>query len=130
MKYFIEVLKNYATFTGRARRKEYWMFILFYYLIMIILALPILFYINNEEAFYDYEGAFYWPLIIYIIATFLPWLAVSVRRLHDTGKSGLFFLIRGVPVVGRIIFLVWTCEKGEVGENQYGPDPKSEDETY
>jgi len=112
MEYFVKVLKNYATFTGRARRKEYWMFALFNAIISI--ALTILGKIINMAI--GSGGEFL--NTIYTLAILVPALAVGVRRMHDVGKSGWFLLI---PIYN----LILACTEGTKGSNQYGPDPKA-----
>lgn len=112
MNWFVEVLKKYAVFSGRARRQEYWMFTLIaslIYLGLIVLGLAM-----------DTEV----PELVFFAATFLPSLAVSVRRLHDTGRSGWWVLIGMVPCVGSIVIIIFMATEGERGENRYGPDPK------
>lgn len=114
------VIKNYASFKGRARRKEYWMFTLFTALFGIVaMILDSVLGSNIEPLPY---GFIYF---IYILATFLPALGVFVRRLHDLGKSGWWFLIGLVPIIGSIWLLVLLCTNGQAGENKYGPDPKN-----
>jgi uncharacterized membrane protein YhaH (DUF805 family) len=107
MNYYFKVLKNYATFSGRARRKEYWMFILF-------------------NTIFAFVFGFVCGLIgvpdlaqLYTLAILVPSIAVGVRRMHDVGKSGWFLLI---PFYNLFLAL----SEGEKGENQYGQDPKSE----
>ncbi|MEK3884626.1 DUF805 domain-containing protein [Paenibacillus sp. PL2-23] len=112
MEWYLKVIKNYVGFTGRARRKEYWMFVLFN--IIISVALSII------EMIAGMPSILTW---LYSLAIFLPSLAVLVRRLHDTGRSGWWVLIGLIPLVGFIILLVFACMEGE-GDNQYGPDPK------
>ncbi|MBL7837808.1 MAG: DUF805 domain-containing protein [Bacteroidetes bacterium] len=110
MKYYLHVLKNYANFKGRARRKEYWMFVLFNILILIVLTL-----IEGGPA----EPGEIKPLSsIYQLAVILPSLAVAVRRMHDVGKSGWFILI---PIYNFILAVT----AGQSGANEYGPDPKN-----
>ncbi len=114
MDYFLHALKNYAVFSGRARRREYWMFTLFQ-LIFSAVALAI-----------DYTLGINLISGIFSLAMLIPGLAVSVRRLHDVNKSGWFLLILFVPLVGAIWLLVLDCTEGTRGPNQYGPDPKGE----
>ncbi len=112
MKYYLEVLKKYATFSGRARRAEYWQFAGIQ--IAILIPLSILMETNeNLSVFY----------IIYALATFLPGLAVTVRRLHDVGKSEWYILLNLIPIVG-IWVLILLCKNGEPGMNKYGMNPK------
>ena len=120
MNWYLDVLKNYAVFSGRARRKEYWMFVLFnaiFAIAAMILDNVIGLTISKDVRY----GPFY---IIYVLATFVPGLAVSVRRLHDIGKSGWYFLLILIPCIGGIILLVFDVTAGDVGENEYGADPK------
>jgi uncharacterized membrane protein YhaH (DUF805 family) len=121
MNWYLDVLKKYADFGGRARRKEYWMFALFNVLIYIAILIfsAILGSIDNSLALI---GSLL--LVVYALAIFVPSLAVAVRRLHDTGRSGWWFLIAFVPVVGGIILLVFTVQDGVPGENEYGKNPK------
>ncbi|WP_205323556.1 DUF805 domain-containing protein [Glycomyces sp. YM15] len=116
MNWYINVIKNYVGFSGRARRTEYWMFVLFNAIIMFALYLPFL--ITREPAL----TALY---AVYALAVFLPALAVTVRRLHDIDKSGWWYLISFVPLAGPIILIVLTATAGKPGPNQYGPDPKA-----
>lgn len=113
MEWYLKVLKNYVGFQGRARRKEYWMFVLFNLIIGLVLGFV--------------EGMLNLSQVlstIYTIAVFLPSLAVGVRRLHDTGRSGLWLLISFIPLIGLIVLLVFFCEDSKDNENQYGPNPK------
>lgn len=117
--------KNYANFNGRARRSEYWYFTLMN--IIILVGLQILIAIGaaaTQSAIVAMIlGAVY---LIYALGTLVPSLAVGVRRLHDTGKSGWFFFIAFIPIIGSIWLLVLFCTEGESGENAYGPDPKTQ----
>lgn len=123
MNWYLKVVRdNYSNFNGRARREEYWMFTLFHYIIICALA------IIGGLAFAATDSVFLMAILIfgYVLATFIPSLAVTVRRLHDIGKSGWFFLIQFIPYVGGIIMLVFTVKNGDTGSNEYGPDPKAE----
>jgi uncharacterized membrane protein YhaH (DUF805 family) len=119
MNWYLQVLINYAGFSGRARRKEYWMFELFN-VIFVIAAMVIDNVIGTTMAGLSY-GLFYF---LYVLAIFIPGLAVGVRRLHDVGKSGWFMLIALIPIVGGIWLLVLFCTDGVVGQNEYGTNPK------
>ena len=119
MNWYFEVLKKYAVFGGRARRKEYWYFVLFNALIGIVLA------IVDGVTGTLVPGAGIGLLGgLYSLAVFIPGFAVTVRRLHDTGKSGWWLLIFLVPLVGVIVFLVFMVKDSQPGENRYGPNPK------
>ncbi|MFC7933062.1 DUF805 domain-containing protein [Streptomyces cinereoruber] len=113
MNWYLDVLKKYAVFSGRARRKEFWMFQLFN-----IIAAVILMTVDMLLGTY--------PLLygIYALGIFLPSLGLSVRRLHDTGRSGWWLLIGLVPLVGGIVLFVFTVLEGEQQQNAYGPNPK------
>lgn len=118
MNWYLAVLKNYAGFSGRARRKEYWMFTLINALIGIAFNLIIALVPALESLAFVYG--------IYSLALFLPTLAVAVRRLHDVNKSGWMLLIGLIPLIGAIWLLILFCTEGTVGPNQYGEDPKDE----
>ena len=113
MNWYLEVLKKYVVFEGRARRKEYWMFILFN-VIFVVLASGI----NPELRGFDII------IIIYLVAMIIPIISVTVRRMHDIGKSGFWIFIRFVPIIGAIWMLILLCTEGQTGENKYGEDPK------
>lgn len=117
MNWYLAVLKNYAGFDGRARRMEYWMFQLFNVIIYVIAM--ILAGIISEKLFVSLLG-------LYALAIIIPSIAVCIRRLHDTGRSGWWILISFVPLVGGIILLIFTILEGDAGTNQYGPDPKEQ----
>ena len=105
MNYYFKVLKNYATFSGRARRKEYWMFVLFNTIFAFVFG-----FVCGLIGFPDLAQ-------LYTLAILLPSIAVGVRRMHDVGKSGWFLLI---PIYNFIL----AVSEGEKGENQYGTNPK------
>ncbi|OCG34043.1 DUF805 domain-containing protein [Gilliamella sp. Gris1-4] len=114
MNWFIDcITKNYANFNGRARRKEYWMFILFY-IILTFITIIIDKMIGSPLAI----------TAILVLALFLPSLAVTVRRLHDTSKSGWWILLQFIPYIGGIIILVFCVMDSTPGSNQYGENPK------
>jgi uncharacterized membrane protein YhaH (DUF805 family) len=121
MSWYLSVLQNYADFSGRARRTEYWMFTLVNALISFALVvLDALFGTLDVEAG---VGLF---STIYALAVLIPSLAVSVRRLHDTGRSGWWLLIAIIPLIGGIVLFVFTVMDSEPGRNDYGPYPKHE----
>ena len=119
MNWYLQVLKKYAEFSGRARRKEYWMFSLFNVIFMIVAM--ILDNILGTTAGELPYGVFYF---LYALAVFIPGLAVTVRRLHDIGKSGWMILIALIPIIGAIWLLVLMVTDSNPGENQYGQNPK------
>jgi uncharacterized membrane protein YhaH (DUF805 family)/regulator of sirC expression with transglutaminase-like and TPR domain len=118
------VLKNYAVFSGRARRKEYWMFALFNFIFALVASLIDLGIGLLTFAAFGL-GLLY---IVYTLAVFVPGLAVSVRRLHDVGKSGWYLFVSLIPIAGSIWLLVLLCTDSQPGENKYGPNPKEEEE--
>jgi len=112
MNWYIGCWKKYATFSGRARRKEYWMFVLFNLIAYFIAGvLDGIFGGGAVEALYG-------------LAVLLPSLAVAVRRLHDTNSSGWWLFISLIPIVGGIWLLVLLASDGAAGSNQYGENPK------
>lgn len=120
MNYFIDCLtKKYACFSGRARRQEYWMFVLFNIIACIIVGVisGVLVSVTNVTAF-AYLGT------IYSLAVLIPGFAVLFRRLHDTGRSGWWWLIVFIPLIGAIVLIIFCCLDSQPGENQYGPNPK------
>mgnify|MGYP003460229328 CR=1 FL=1 len=119
MNWYLEVLKKYAVFGGRARRSEYWYFVLFNLIISIVLAIVdgMLGSFSTERGVGLLEG-------IYSLAVLIPGIAVSVRRLHDTNRSGWWLLIVFVPLIGVIVLFVYMVQDSQPGENQYGPNPK------
>lgn len=114
MNWYVKVLSNYATFRGRARRTEYWMFFLFNIIASIILSI-VESILSLDELLTG----------LYSLFIFLPTLAVSARRLHDIGRSAWWLLIALVPLIGFIVLIVFHCMDSEEGENQYGPNPKA-----
>jgi len=111
-------IKNYANFEGRARRSEYWYYILGNFVITIsayILSIVLVFF----------GGFLLIPFIwLFSVATIIPNIAVGVRRLHDIGKPGAYYFFILIPLVGPIILLVFFATEGDRGSNEYGPDPK------
>ncbi|MEU1779715.1 DUF805 domain-containing protein [Streptomyces abikoensis] len=113
MDWYIAVLKKYAVFSGRARRQEYWMFTLISTVISIVLAIA--------DAVFG-TGSLIGT--VYVVAVFLPSLAATVRRLHDTDRSAWWILFGLIPVVGWIVLLVFMCLDTKPEPNKYGPSPK------
>ena len=106
MEWYLGPLKKYAEFSGRASRKELWLFALFntlVYLVLVFIFAPV--------------G------VIYAFGTWLPAISVQVRRLHDTNRSGGWWWLQLLPIIGTIIVFVWTVSRGTEGDNDYGPDP-------
>lgn len=123
-KYYLDILTNkFADFNGRARRKEYWMWTLYCTIILLIsMALDNLFGLTFE--FLGQDLGYGWLYLIFGIIQFIPGLAVVVRRLHDVGKSGWFYLIILIPLIGFIWILVLLCTDGVKEENKWGTNPK------
>lgn len=119
MNWYLEVLKKYATFNGRARRKEYWFFALFNLIFTLVAAV-----VDNLLGTVSATGV---GLLgtIYLLGVLIPALAVTVRRLHDTGRSGWWLLIVLVPVIGPIVLLVFMVLDSKPETNEYGANPKA-----
>ena len=118
MEWYFKALKKYADFSGRAQRAEYWYFVLFNTIIVIILTI-----LDGVLGLYDMRSGFGVLSGIYQLAVFIPSLAVSVRRLHDIGKSGWWLLVGLIPIVGFIILIVWFATDSKE-DNKYGQNPK------
>jgi len=119
MNWYLEVLKKYAVFSGRARRKEYWFFVLFNFIFAVVLA-----FIDGMIGTFDPETGYGVLSGIYGLAVIIPGIAVTIRRLHDTDRSGWWLLILFIPLIGAVWLLVLMVIDGTSGQNQYGPDPK------
>jgi uncharacterized membrane protein YhaH (DUF805 family) len=120
MSWYLEVLKKYAVFDGRARRKEYWMFFLINLLISVVLiAIDNLIGTFSQTGFGLLQG-------LYSLAVLIPSIAVTVRRLHDIGRTGWWILIGLIPVIGGIVLLIFMVLDSQPGVNQYGPNPKAD----
>jgi len=121
MKWYLHGIRNYANFEGRSSRTEYWMFGLFNLMFaLFFFCLDLSFEINFDG---HLIGPFY---IIYLLFSFIPGLAVAVRRLHDVGKSGSYLFLALIPLVGLYIIALY-CTKGEDEENDYGDKPVNSD---
>ncbi|MGW6275876.1 DUF805 domain-containing protein [Kribbella sp. NPDC055071] len=127
MQWFIDVItKRYAQFDGRARRKEFWMYVLFWFIGSVI------FGILDQILGLDFKSgsgsnalrAGGWLEYIYYLVLLVPTIAVSVRRMHDKDRSGWWVLIWLIPCIGWIWFIVWQAQEGTPGDNRFGPDPK------
>ena len=128
-KAYAAVLKKYADFSGRARRSEYWYFVLINVIIGVILFALMMPRIIEGNVF----NVFYIIFIIYDLAIFIPNLAVMVRRLHDIGKSGAWIFISFVPIIGGIWFIVLLASGSDPDPNDYGPnliDDEEEDAEF
>jgi uncharacterized membrane protein YhaH (DUF805 family) len=112
MNWYLHVLKNYANFSGRARRQEYWMFFLINLIISLVLT------------FIEIKMHIFGVSLLYNLAVLIPSLAVAVRRLHDTDRSGWWLLIGLVPLVGAIVLLIFFIIDGTPGNNRFGVSPK------
>lgn len=123
MYWYLKVLRQYVDFSGRARRKEYWMFSLFTVIISIFLSvIDVSFGMTfGSDDSYGFLSA------LYAVATFLPGLGVTVRRLHDTDRSGWWSLIIFIPLIGIIVLLIFMCLDSTPHENRFGPWPKDGD---
>ena len=110
---YINMFKNYATFSGRSRRKDFWMAVLVNFLISLILSI-----LTGIASFFGIIQ------MIYSLAILIPFLAMWARRLHDTSKSAWFLLLALIPGIGAIILLIFACMDSQPGANQYGPNPK------
>ncbi|MGB3609247.1 MAG: DUF805 domain-containing protein [Cellvibrio sp.] len=112
MEYFLGAYKKYADFTGRARRQEYWMFILFYFIVSIILGIV--------------DGVLGIQILglLFSLASLVPSLAIGARRLHDTGRSGWWQLLYLIPLIGLIIMIIFLVQDSHP-DNEYGPNPKA-----
>jgi uncharacterized membrane protein YhaH (DUF805 family) len=120
MDWYLDILKNkYAQFTGRARRKEYWYFVLFNLLASIVLGV-----VDGITGTYSEDAGLGLLGGIYALAVFIPSIAVAMRRLHDTGRSGWWLLLALIPILGFLVLLVFMLLDSEPGDNQYGPNPK------
>lgn len=123
MEWYLNCIKqNYTNFSGRARRKEYWMFTLINLLIVIAFEIVIAI-LGSMSDVLALVGAIVY--LVYALGVFLPSLAVAVRRLHDTDRSGWWLLIALVPLVGSIVLLCFLCFDSTPGDNQYGANPKA-----
>ncbi|MEJ6950107.1 DUF805 domain-containing protein [Natronospora cellulosivora (SeqCode)] len=120
MNWYIKVIKNYAEFSGRARRTEYWMFFLFDMIFTFIASILDTIVFGAPSVF----------LFLYTLFTIIPFLAVTVRRLHDTNRSGWYYFVQLIPFIGVIWYLILLCLEGTNGPNSYGEDPKNQEMYY
>lgn len=139
MNEFLNVItKNYANFSGRARRREFWMFTLINTIVLFVLYLPALIPLMSMSAQAEMGAApadlsaiplvaqiFLGLYLLYSLAVFLPTLAVSIRRLHDSGKTGWMYLVALIPLIGSLLLLYFLIQDSEAGSNKWGPNPKN-----
>lgn len=140
---YIRMFKNYANFKGRSRRSEYWMAFLANYILMMIAGIvftavifddleSIIYVLRYKEEFgipvtfsdFSSIGIYIIIALAYALIIMIPALSLTVRRLHDTGKSGWCFLLSFIPLIGGIIVFVFTVLDSTPGPNKYGPNPK------
>ena len=119
MNYFIDVVKKYAVFSGRARRSEYWFFILFYTILSIVLS-----YVDAIAGLMIVEGVGMLSSLL-ALGLLLPSIGVTIRRLHDSGKSGWWLLFMMIPIIGWIVGLIFMVLGSSEGDNKYGANPIS-----
>ena len=117
MNWYLEVLKKYAVFSGRSRRSEFWYFVLFNAIIGIVLSII-------DRAIGTTSAGSGLLNGLYSLAVLIPSIGVSIRRLHDTNRSGWWILLGLIPIVGWIILIVWYAQDSNPGDNQYGSNPK------
>ncbi|MEA3640915.1 MAG: DUF805 domain-containing protein [Lamprobacter sp.] len=119
MNWYLEVLRKYAVFTGRARRKEYWFYFLINFLIITLLLLTdkLIGTLDQEDGMGLLSG-------IYALAVLIPGIAVAIRRLHDTDRTGWWVLIALIPIVGPIILIFFLIQDSTAGDNRFGTSPK------
>ncbi|MDO5017573.1 MAG: DUF805 domain-containing protein [Porphyromonas sp.] len=115
-------IRKYSVLSGRARRKEYWGFQLFSFLFFLPVNVP---YVCAQIGVINSSLTVTTLYFLIAIFFFMPSLAVSVRRLHDIGKSGWWLLIGLIPLIGTLVLLYYYIKEGDHGENRYGPDPKA-----
>lgn len=120
MNWFITALKNYAVFSGRSRRSEYWYFILFYLIIYVALA-----FVDGITGTYNSRSGIGLLTTIFALGLLIPSLSVSVRRLHDTDRTGWWLLIGLIPLIGVIVLIVFFAQDSGPGTNRFGPNPKA-----
>jgi uncharacterized membrane protein YhaH (DUF805 family) len=121
MDWMLMPLRRYAEFSGRSQRKEYWMFFLFQVIVAVVLGI-----IEGMLGLTGMVAGVYGPLtVLFWLAVLIPGIAVGIRRLHDTDRSGWWLLLAFVPLVGAIVLLVFFVSDGTHGPNRFGPDPKN-----
>lgn len=132
MEWMILPYKHYADFSGRSRRMEYWMFRLFEVGVFVAFFVLLFLLAAASGSTGDETGGGIFELIgalmilVFALGSFIPGLAVTVRRLHDTNRSGWTILVSLIPLIGVIMLLVFLFGSGTHGPNQYGSDPKED----
>ena len=126
MEWMLMPYRRYADFSGRSRRKEYWMFVLFQFLVFAALAIMAIAFGGLASG--SEPGAFFIVVMviggIFVLGSIVPTIAVAVRRFHDQDRSGWMYLISFIPYIGGLIVFVFMCLEGTRGPNRFGPDPK------
>ena len=133
MEWMLMPYRRYAEFSGRSRRKEYWMFYLLIVIFLTVLSVimsmgaptvdPLTGQVSGGGMMTTVGGGL---LLLFGVGTIIPSLAVSIRRMHDQDKSGWFLLLALIPLLGGLVVLVFMCLEGTKGPNRFGPDPKGE----
>jgi uncharacterized membrane protein YhaH (DUF805 family) len=133
MEWMLLPFKRYADFEGRSRRMEYWMYQVFTMLVYVVFIMILLAGIpwTEMEANPDAKpGALTWIggglAVLWYLFTFIPDIAVTVRRFHDQDQSGWMYLLRFIPYLGGLVVMVFMFLDGQRNENRFGPDPKGE----
>lgn len=137
MHWMLMPLRRYAEFTGRSRRQEYWMYVLFMTLVYVGLLIVLGAMASFDADAFDPKSeripAAAIPVLLFIVLLylgfFIPTLAVQVRRFHDQDLSGWFALLGFIPYLGWLIILIFMCIEGTAGPNRFGPDPKGRGES-
>lgn len=120
MEYFLGAYKNnYANFSGRARRKEYWMFVLFYIIAFVVLSV-----IDGVIGTFSQEAGIGVLSGLFALASFLPAISIAARRLHDINKSGWWQLLAIIPLIGGLVLFIFYIMDSNPGENRFGANPK------
>lgn len=122
IEYWKNCLKKYADFSGRSRRSEYWYFTLVNFIIIFLIALISGFTTLTSPLLSTILEIL---MFLYVIGIIIPAIAVTIRRLHDIGKSGWWYCVTFVPFIGGIWLLILTCTDSQAGDNEYGPNPKT-----
>lgn len=130
--YYKKVWSQFGDFSGRARRREYWWFYLLNAVVFVLLMMPFVLMVDSTAP--DQALLIMVPMALYALVMIVPYLAVTVRRLHDSGRSGwwlvlfqfIFGLVPYLNIIGGLVMLVLLCTDSDPGSNEYGPNPKAE----